>query len=350
MGSIDWRAIYAAADAAIRGDPAGEAPAAVGGAPAAAADELCLHCGGAMDRSINDLGRVCAECGILANDEAAEPEDDVPRVVTDAARLRIVGPGSGHLQPDLYRSGAGSTPAAQISSTFEELITYCRYFTEGGGRAFPINTCLTAAQYYQMVQMNYVKRAVNKKRILAALLYYAGLKHGFASTKSEIAELTQLPSRGIAGGINFIRSLVADGQIDIDVDADTCRPEISTLFANLNLAGPEYDDLRDTVHKIVQTAIRENVGTNSILRSKVAGATYAVLARRPAVPPISLREFCTAGSIRENTIGRFVRELDAHSSIFAPIYEAAGLLPRVEKIASARARPAAKSSHRAAIV
>ena len=358
MSATDWRAISAAVAAAR----AAKCEAA------AVDDERCLHCGGVMDRSISDLGRICAECGLLTDDDAAEPEDDAPRAVSDAARLRIVGPGSGHLQPDLYRSGAGSTPATQIKQVYEEICVYRQYHIEGGGRAFPLDTCQQAADNYNVIQRQMVKRSMNKKRILAALIHFAGLNHGFAPTKSEIAELTQLNSRGIAVGINFVRMLVADGRIDLDINVDACRPEISTLFAKLGLPGSEFRpagafaafaagpwapagprlagaaaDLREVVYDVVQMAIRENIGTSSILRSKVAGATFAVLSRRPDAPPISLREFCSAGGIRENTIDRFVRELDAHSTFFGDIYATAGLLPKSKPPPAPAHKPARKS-------
>jgi hypothetical protein len=282
-----------------------------------------------MRRAVDDLSHTCDTCGLVVEGDTAEPEDDeAPRPAPSTARLRIVGPGSSQLQPDLYRSGPGDSAAAQKRAITEEYAAYLQMYVETGGRAFPLDALSLAAEHYNGVQRTCVIRSENKKKAMAACLDRACLDLGFAPSKAEIAAFMQLKTKGIAGGSNFIRSLVADGKMDVDINADPCRPEITTLFAFLGLEDPVYDSLREAVYDVVQTAVANNIGTSSVPRSKVAGAAYAVLRRcrdRALIPkPPGLQEFCGA-RIRKNTIERFIRQLDAYHSYFEECYRKAGL-------------------------
>jgi hypothetical protein len=302
------------------------------GAPlaASAAEDDCAQCGAQMCRGTNDLEYVCGGCGLVVEGDTADPDDDdAPRAAPNTARLRIVGPKSNQLQPDLYRSSAGNT-ATQKKQIYEEYCMYRARYIEAGGQAFPLNACKLASDSYNEVQRQCVKRSQNKKAIMAACFYHACLEIGFSPTKSEVAAFMQLPSKGIARGANFVRSLVADGKMDVDINADPCRPEITTLFAHLGLEGDAYAGLRAAVFDVVQTADLNHIGTSSILRSKVAGATFVVLRRcvdRELVPkPMGLQEFCQKCSIRKNTVERFTHELEEyHHSYFAQCYAKAQL-------------------------
>ena len=292
-------------------------------------NDLCTQCGAQMCRGMNDLEYICGGCGLVVEGDTAEPEeDDAPRRAPNAARLRVVGPNSNQLQPDLYRSSTGNTAATQKKQIYEEYCAYRSLYIEAGGRALPLDACNLASEFYNEVQRQCVKRSQNKKAIMAACLYQACLEIGFSPSKAEIASFMQLPSKGIARGANFIRSLVADGKMEVDINVDPCRPEITTLFAHLGLEGEAYAGLRNAVYDVVQIAIANNIGTSSILRSKVAGASYIVLRRcknRELIPkPMGLQEFCQ-DRIRKNTVERFTRQLDSYHSYFADCYAKAGL-------------------------
>ena len=296
---------------------------------AALSDSDCAQCGAQMCRGMNNLEYVCGGCGLVVEGDTAEPEgDEAPRPALNTARLRIVGPNSNQLQPDLYRSSMGNTAVSQKKQIFEEYCIYRALHIEVGGRAFPLDACTRASDIYNDVQRQYVKRSQNKKSIMAACLHLACLKINFSPSKTEIAAFMQLQNKGIARGANFVRKLVADGKMDVDVNADPCLPEITTLFAHLGLEGDAYGGLRAAVFDVVQVAIANNIGTSSILRSKVAGATFAVLRRctsRELVPKaLGLQEFCQ-DRIRKNTVERFTRQLDEYHSYFEPCYGRAGL-------------------------
>lgn len=285
--------------------------------------DICIQCGTQMCRGANNLEFICDGCGLFTEGDSAEI-DDAPRNLVDTTRLRLVGSNSNQLQPDLYRSGNGSTKFAQKEEIFKEFCSYRILHIEKGGRALPLDACRIASESYNDVQQNYVKRSQNKKAIMAACLSIACNKIGLAPSKSEIASFMQLPTKGIARGSNFVRSLVADGKMDVDVNADTCKSEITTLFAHLGMEGERTVKLSNTVYDIVNIAIDNNIGIDSFLRSKVSGATFVVLRRCKDRNIISnqmgLTEFCQ-DRIRKNTVERFTDRLDEYHSFFVECYK-----------------------------
>lgn len=283
----------------------------------------CNQCGAQMYRSSNDLEYICSECGLVVEGDSVDPDEDMNHQSSNNARLRVVGSGCNQLQPNLHKSGTGNTAVTQKKQIYEEYCAYRTLFIESGGRALPLDACKLASDFYNDVQKQCVKRSQNKKAIMAACFYHACLEIGFSPNKSEVASFMQLPNKGIARGSNFVRALVADGKMDVDINVDPCRPEITSLFAHLGLEGNEYLPLREVVFEIVQIAIVNNIGTSSILRSKVAGATFTVLRRckekELIAKYVNLQEFCNA-RIRKNTVERFTKQLNDYHSYFENCY------------------------------
>lgn len=297
-----------------------------------ASPEQCSGCGGSLNCDIDGQRLTCNRCGLIVDCDSTESEEDAPRLAPGAARLKLVGVGSGSLQPDLYRSCSGDSSVSQKRQILDEFLMFRQKFIERGGSALPINALVIATDYYHEVQEECVKRSQNKRKIMAACIAQAGLDIGFLPSKIEIADFMQLPNSGIAPGVNFLRSLTADGKMSIDIHADPWKParaEISTLFAHLNIAQTDAAALREAILDVVKFATSENIGTSSFLRSKVAGATYAVLRRAAlsgdrTVAAQSLQTFC-GDRIRKNTVERFLRELDDYHSKFESVYLAHGI-------------------------
>lgn len=293
-------------------------------------------CGAQMRRGVGDLTYVCGDCARVVDGDTANPEDDAaPHAAPNTARVRIVGKNSNPYQPDLYRSSPSMTTANQSRLIFDEYEKLRNQHIENGGSAFPLSTLKIAADYYGYVQRVDVKRSQNKRSIMAACLYHACLTIGLAPGKGVIAAVLQLRSQGIARGDNALAKYVADGAMPADnINVDPCPAEITTLFACLGLGdgGDARDDagiaiLRKAVFNVVQTAISNSIATSSIVRSKVAGATFIVLCRckDSIIRPMGLKEFCVKGNIRKNTVERVTKDIDSYHSYFEWCYASAGL-------------------------
>lgn len=327
-----------------------------------AENDVCEACGAQMRRGVNDLTYMCEGCGRVVLGDTANPEDDAaPHATPNTARVRIVGKGSNPYQPDLYRSSPNITREGQTEHLLKEFQKLSELFIEEGGRVIPRVALKNAANLYNYIQVCEVKRSNNKRSIMASCLHLACIRIGLAPGKSAIAAFMRLKSHGTARGDNALAKYAADGVIpaeEIKIDDNLMIAEIDTLFASLGLGdgGDSVDDvgvppLRKAVLDVVQLAIDNNIATSSILRSKVAGATFVVLSRceqlfeiagrlNEAAPgrcrlngvlpgrprPVSgegklgLTEFCYKGHIRKNTVERVTKAIDAHHSKFEKCY------------------------------
>lgn len=310
--------------------------AGAGGATAVdpvAGPDSCTLCGGKLHPSVGGFELICEGCGRVVPVVDVDC-DGAERSAPVASRLRIVGANSRQYQPNLHSSDCHNAAVSQKAQLEKEFLEYRDRYIEAGGKPFPMDACLLAAQFYSMVQSKCVRRSENKKAIMAACLSIACNIKGYAPSRAEIAAFMQLTSSGIAKGYNTIRALEAEGSLDFKVNVDPLPAEITTIFASLGMEDRAYDGLRKAVADIVDTAIKNHIGINSVLRSKVAGATFEVLRRctdRTLVPrPPSLGEFCVdkprkATRIRKNTVERFTEMLSGYHTYFVGCYEAAGL-------------------------
>lgn len=303
-----------------------------GSGPAPLEDNLCPSCSGRM--CVQDLEYRCESCGIVAGNDFSSVEDAEEGPKPLPGRLRVVGPRSGFYQSDLDRSSSGDSEASQHKQLLDEFIALRQTYLERRKAekkkscAFPIDALEKAADHYQTIRKVVCKRSLNKKAIMAACLKLACASIGLAPDKAEFAEMMQLQTRGIAKGENYLRTMESNGYIEMEVNPDMCRPNIVTTFTQLGLADEKYEHLRRAVEEIVDISVKENIGTSSIMPSKVKGATLVVLRRQALAEgrdPMSVQQFCEACGIRRSTIERFTCPLNDHHSFFVEVYKRAGV-------------------------
>lgn len=297
-------------------------------------EEQCPKCGGRMHTLEHEYQ--CSSCTFVVERDTtlSDPaDDDAPaRRQPQTGRLRIVGPNSGHYQPDLDRSSSTNYAATQRKQIYEEYLMYRQRRIDAGEPTYPLNVLELAADIYHEIQRQVTKRSQSKKAIMASCLKIACVQKGFAPNTAELARFMGLATKGTARGENFIRKMKADGHISVDVNKDTCNPHIVTTFALLNMDGSDAAQLQTVVESVVKKSISDTIGVSSVIRSKAMGATYVVL-RRAAIASgtkaVTLSEFCQKCQIRKNTVDRFVDQLTAYHSHFEDIYKAAGIFTGV---------------------
>lgn len=326
---------------------------AAAGAAGGAARSAAAACGPRLARP----GDRCPACDVPlrvagleyecpACHEVSEPADiqdvipaggvSTPGAGATRGRLRVVGPDSGWYQADMDRTNPGESSESQKKATYTELLNLNRTFEGRGGRPFPLNVLASVAVSYHAVQRDGVKRSMTKKGILAALLFHICITFGFTRTAADTSEFAGLPTHGIAHGNDYLHTLHERKGLDFDVNASRLRPHVVSVFALLGLEDPAYEPLRAAAADVVQTAIDNYIGIDSVLRSQVFGATAEVLRRRalapagggaagPRPPDITLAALAGRCSIRVHTLRRFIEVLDGHFSTFAPVFARHGL-------------------------
>jgi transcription initiation factor TFIIIB Brf1 subunit/transcription initiation factor TFIIB len=279
--------------------------------------DICSDCGSQMRSGTNESEYTCSNCGLIIEGDNI---DDSEESGTTSGRLRIVGMNSNQFQPDLYRSGNGNTTSNQVNQIYMEYSKYRSQHIENGGRAFNLDACRKAAEKYNIIQQSCVRRSQVKKEIMAGCYYQSCLELGFSPAKSDIAAFMQLQTKGISKGTNFLRSFVADKKIEL-MEVDPYTPVINSVFASYYGTENGNSDLKKAVYEIVQLCLANGIGTASILRSKIAAATFVVTQRSDKQsPPIGIAEFCVMVGIRRNTVEKFLEEMDNFHSYFEEIY------------------------------
>ena len=298
-----------------------EAPSA-----AVSGSEVC-ECGGHLQKQSSSDTSICSDCGLISTVCVEAP----PRPVM--LPLVLVGSDRQKFQPNMYRSGSGPSDEHKrktIAMSYTEL--FDRYIESQGAikRDLPRDAIPLAADIYGIVQEYYVKRSVNRKRIMGRCLEIAFFKIGYASSSKEIAAVMQLPEKGrLSGGTNFLWDMVSCGKMSLDLI--NISPEeklaciINTLFSRIGYGEEAYQDLRDAVKEIYEIAVDKDIGVASMMNSKVNGATFAVLHRAVSVAdPPTIETFCldttTETRIRNKTVTNFLDELKRYHTHFEPTY------------------------------
>jgi hypothetical protein len=280
----------------------------------------CPKCGGRFLSS--DLSLRCERCGFTINDDEADDDEtalQAPKSMFQG-RITIIGPNASRYQPEIdsCAPGIGST-AQQLKNILEEYKLYRNRYVENGGRAVPDSACECAAQIYNSIQQVAIARGAKKRRLMAATLHDACEQMGFEFEKTDAAKMMQLTEYGIAGGESAIRALQTWKGISTGVDKDPTRAIIETSLLYLGELGGAIRHLSSLINLFVARAVEKNVGTSSILPSKVKGSVFLVLykyQKNIKKMPITMNEFCVKCKIRPNTIKAFVDDVLGHISLF----------------------------------
>ena len=294
------------------------------------ASDSCLDC----HKRLEEYERIykCPDCQRLYEPSDAGDDDDNEEPIL--GRLTIVGANSGYYQSELDRSKPVSNEKTQIRTNYEELLKWNKEFankkdSQGGNYGpIPLNVLEDVAADYYLVQQQGVKRMLNKKTIIAALINHHCIQRGFTRTQTEIACFAKLPTNGIARGDSSLHSIIDDNNsgITLDVNADRTAPHIMSTFSRLGLDDGNHELLKKAVFEVVKAAEDSQIGVSSKLGSKVIAATYNVLSYTQS--RVTIAEVVAKCKIRKHTLNRFLTVLKNYRSYFADVYAKYGLLKK----------------------
>ena len=251
------------------------------------------------------------------DDENADSNDDEFKDLiggqysgSSTSNIHMVGKDGGKFQAGLFKSGEKNKTIASKLLGIEFLGLINKYHSNYN-KSLPLNACKFATELYMKVINLGVKRSETKRNIMAACYYISCVEHlKYTPSIHDVAKCMNLKIKGFSEGLNYLRS------IDIDVDINITKPEIMTLFTHLNLEDDKYEKLRIAVNSIIEISINKHIGIRSIIKSKVAGATFVVLSRAGIKIDNEISEF----GVKKNTMMQFVKIINLYHSYFIECY------------------------------
>jgi hypothetical protein len=282
-------------------------------APAAPAGTYCRACGGRCEQLTHQSR--CTACGLLEDSEG-----DAVKLEITQPNIKIVGCNASKYQLNLYGTGGAATRGMQARGMFEEYYNLARRYHAAGGAMVPQNVLWAAAQAYADVQQAYVKRGDLKREIMADLLCHAATEKEMYMSRETAAALVQLPSASTARGAGFVRDLVAVGAAaNVPAAGDALRGGVNMIFARVYRLADTADLAAHAgaiaaVLRVVRLMQEHEIADRSVEESRVAGAAYAVLQRRPGAP--DLAAFCELVGRGKNTVERVLADIRLYPDLF----------------------------------
>ena len=231
-----------------------------------------------------------------------------------------------------YRNVNSNYSKTQKKNILSQLYYQQEQFT---GAKFPRNVLNAAAEQYNLIQKKikldidttdekldgtdkkkFVRRGNMKDEILAALIYFEGIRENNIRKRKDIAVFMGLSTCGFSRGEDIIRDLEAEGHIDIPVDDEPIDG-----FAGRYLEALEIDNIHyvNFIIDIVQRSNEKKIGMGSQISSKVVGAIWAIIVKLGLEINAHQLEKC-ADNTKKNTFIKFYKLIDSNINLFADIF------------------------------
>ena len=162
-----------------------------------------------------------------------------------------------------------------------------------------------------------VNRGGIKGKIIGVCIGFVSAKHGCPMKEKNIAKFMGCVNEGLSQGKKVIRKLHNMGKINMPIDGDIDHPYIEKYLTNMGLYKldekkiPDETSLRykQFVNDFVEIANKNNVGTTSVITTKIVGAIY-ILCNRLKLQK-TYTDFEKLCDIRVNTFSRFVKLVES---------------------------------------
>lgn len=270
----------------------------------------------------------CSQCGRVRHfaGDICKDRDDVT-----SSSIRIA---SGINKGRFYNI-SGDYARTQMKTIVDQLLQKHSAFT---GMAFPLNILHAAATQYNRIQKyiteddvdesgivrgqkKFVRRGNIKDEILAALIYFEGIRINVVRKKRDIAIFMKLPTYGFSRGEDILRNLQAESKIDIPVDDEPIEGYVDRYMDGLNLDNPNYSRF---IIDLVQESETRKIGMNSQLSSKIVGAIWILIDKCHLGISYAKLEKATDNTKR-NTFSKFYNIVINNIGAFAHIFVKYGI-------------------------
>lgn len=166
-------------------------------------------------------------------------------------------------------------------------------------------------------QKKFVRRGNIKDEVLAAFVYFECIRAGATRKKKDIAAFMQLQAGGFSRGEDILRTLHAEGKIDIPVDEEPTEDFVDRYLEALNLENPDY---KGFILDLIELSEKRKIGMNSHISSKIVGAIW-ILIQQLNLPISAVQLEKAADNTKKNTFTKFQTVVRNSMNVFAPIFK-----------------------------
>lgn len=181
------------------------------------------------------------------------------------------------------------------------------------------------------VTRKFVRRGNIRDEVLAALIYFEGIRLGVPRQKRDISLMMALPNCGFSSGEDILRTLQAQKLINIAIRDAPAEGYADRYIGALNLTNnqdgvPNKTDRRyvDFVVGLVDISNQYKIGMNSQLSSKIVGAIWILIEALGLDVSYSRLEQ-VADNTKRNTFNKFAKIVKDHPLAFKCVFEKHGI-------------------------
>lgn len=267
----------------------------------------------------------CKNCGMTRKNE----KETYDHETAGSANIHI---STGRNRGQIYNNNSDYTKA-QKKSILDQLN---RNSAEYNGTMIPHNVLNATATQYNNIQKfitedeidgdgnvknqkKFVRRGNIKDEVIAALLKWEGRREGIFLKNRDIAKFMKLSTQGFARGEDIIRTLVAEGKIDLPMDDDSVEGFCDRYLEALNIEEPQYSKYGVFIKDLIEESENRKIGMNSQISSKVVGAIWIIIINCNLNISSQQLEKATDNT-KKNTFVKFYKSVTENLNVFAPIF------------------------------
>ena len=293
-------------------------------------DELqynyCPNCKIVMELSSSEYQ--CRACGLTKANEFDMCKDH-HETITSSIRIT-----TGSNKGRFYNIN-GDYTKTQRKMVLDQLMQLATHYP---GPAFPLNILNAVANQYNHIQRliteddldengnvrgqkKFVRRGNIKDEVLAGLIYFECIREKLVRKKKDIAAFMKLTTNGFARGEDILRTLEAEGKLDIPVDDEPIEGFVDRYMCALDIENPTYSQF---VIDLVQRSEDKNIGMNSQISSKIVGAIWILIQRKKLGISAQALERA-ADNTKKNTFAKFSNMVMNNMGVFKDIFTTHGI-------------------------
>jgi transcription initiation factor TFIIIB Brf1 subunit/transcription initiation factor TFIIB len=241
--------------------------------------------------------------------------------------IKITGDNSYKYNKGLYATISSDYKKVQSNNTNRQLN---RFNAQSKCVKLPIVILKEATELYCQVQQHIVLRGNGRKGGLGSCISFVCNRRGITKKPKVIAEFLGIDESFLSKGDKKLRSLCAEGKIDIPIHHDPTDDYLLQYFEALSIDGKYKPFMSDVIKRAAQPDAL--LGNNSRISTRCAGVIYMLSMQENL--SISKSNIATSCDISVSTFVRYYHFLMKNRKLLKPIFIKYGIKPLSKKTAT----------------